>query len=62
MGVLMISSELEEIVEGSDRVFVLREGRTVAELQGQEISEPRIMDAMAHGQEGGGDITEGTSV
>jgi ribose transport system ATP-binding protein len=62
MGVLMISSELEEIVEGSDRVFVLREGRTVAELPRQEISEPRIMDAMAHGQEEGGDITEGTSV
>ena len=26
LGVLMISSELEEIVEGADRVFVLREG------------------------------------
>ena len=62
MGVLMISSELEEIVEGSDRVFVLREGRTVAELPRQEISEPRIMDAMAHGGEEGGIITEGTSV
>ncbi len=32
LGVLMISSELEEIVEGANRVFVLREGRTVAEL------------------------------
>jgi len=62
MGVLMISSELEEIVEGSDRVFVLREGRTVADLPRGEISEPRIMHAMAHGQEEGGIITEGTSV
>ena len=33
LGVLMISSELEELVEGSDRVFVLRDGRTVAELR-----------------------------
>src|ERR1700722_5330033 len=32
LGVLMISSELEEIIEGSDRVFVLREGRSVAEM------------------------------
>src|SRR5947208_10301176 len=29
LGVLMISSELEEVIEGSDRVFVLRDGRTV---------------------------------
>jgi len=30
LGVLMISSEIEEIVEGSDRVFVMREGRTLS--------------------------------
>jgi ribose transport system ATP-binding protein len=50
LGVLMISSELEEIVEGADRVFVLRDGRTVAELGRGEISEPVLMDAMAHGE------------
>ena len=49
LGVLMISSELEEIVEGADRVFVLRDGRTVAELGKDEIGEPAIMAAMAHG-------------
>ncbi len=32
LGVLMISSELEEITEGADRVFVLSDGRTVADL------------------------------
>eukprot|EP01037_Dinobryon_pediforme_P015174 gene15174-15316_t len=32
LSVLMISSELEEVIEGADRVFVLREGRSVAEL------------------------------
>jgi galactofuranose transport system ATP-binding protein len=49
LGVLMISSEIEELVEGSDRVFVLREGRTVAELRESEISEEAIMGAMADG-------------
>ncbi|MDQ0469031.1 sugar ABC transporter ATP-binding protein [Labrys wisconsinensis] len=49
LGVLMISSELEEIVEGADRVFVLRDGRTVAELDRPAISEGAVMDAMAHG-------------
>ncbi len=47
--VLMISSELEEVAEGADRVFVLREGRTVAEFAGDEISEDRILAAMAQG-------------
>jgi galactofuranose transport system ATP-binding protein len=49
LGVLMISSELEEIVEGADRVFVLREGRTVQELAKDDISETAVMKAMAHG-------------
>jgi galactofuranose transport system ATP-binding protein len=49
LGVLMISSEIEEVTEGSDRVFVLRDGRTVAELEGQAITEPALMEAMAHG-------------
>jgi ribose transport system ATP-binding protein len=53
LGVLMISSELEELVEGADRVFVLREGETAAELAGEAISEPAIMAAMAHGNEQG---------
>jgi ribose transport system ATP-binding protein len=49
LGVLMISSELEEIVEGADRVFVMREGRTAAELKGRQVSEANIMHVMAHG-------------
>ncbi len=51
LGVLMISSELEEVIEGSDRVFVLRDGRTVAEFAKAEISEPAVMSAMAHGDD-----------
>ena len=49
LAVLMISSELEEVLEGSDRVFVLREGRNVAEFSHAEASESAVMTAMAHG-------------
>jgi ribose transport system ATP-binding protein len=48
LGVLMISSEIEEITEGSDRVTVLREGRTVTELSRDEITQDAIIRAMAH--------------
>jgi ribose transport system ATP-binding protein len=49
LGVLMISSELEELVEGSSRVVVMRDGRAVAELRGPEISQDNIIHAMAEG-------------
>ena len=49
LGVLMISSELEEVLEGSDRVFVLREGRSVAEFSHADATESAVMTAMAHG-------------
>ncbi|GLH96486.1 sugar ABC transporter ATP-binding protein [Phytohabitans aurantiacus] len=51
LGVLLISSELEEVVEGSDRVLVLRDGAVVGTLRGTEISEDRIMQAIAAGGE-----------
>ena len=34
LGVLMISSELEEVIEGANRIFVLREGVSVASFEG----------------------------
>jgi monosaccharide-transporting ATPase len=49
LGVLMISSELEELVEGSSRVVVLRDGQNVAELRGDDISQQSIIHAMAEG-------------
>jgi ribose transport system ATP-binding protein len=49
LGVLMISSELEELVEGCSRVVVLRDGRDVAVLTGTEISQNEIVRAMAGG-------------
>lgn len=49
LGVLMISSELEELVEGSSRVIVMRDGQAVAELRGDDISQDNIIHAMAEG-------------
>jgi ribose transport system ATP-binding protein len=47
LGVLMISSELEELVEGSSRVVVMRDGRNIAEFSRGEISQNAIIHAMA---------------
>jgi galactofuranose transport system ATP-binding protein len=54
LGVVMISSELEEIIEGTDRVFVLRDGKTVAEIVHADVSEASVMAAMAEGALQGG--------
>ena len=48
LGVLMISSELEEIVASAVRVFVLSDGRTVADLPHAAVTASAIMAAMAH--------------
>jgi rhamnose transport system ATP-binding protein len=45
LGVLLISSELEEVVGLSHRVLVMRRGRLVAELEGEAISESAILAA-----------------
>jgi ribose transport system ATP-binding protein len=52
LAVLMIASELEELVGASDRVTVLRDGRSVAELEGSELTESAVMAAMAHASPG----------
>lgn len=47
LGVLMISSELEELVEGSDRVVVMRDGGLAAEIPRSQLSQDAIIKAMA---------------
>ena len=44
---LLISSELEELVRACSRVVVLRERRSVAELSGPALSEHALLRAMA---------------
>ena len=51
MSVLMITSEIEEIVEGSNRVSVLRDGRTVANFDRAEINQDAIIAVMAEGHD-----------
>ncbi|MBE5252502.1 sugar ABC transporter ATP-binding protein [Mixta sp. Marseille-Q2057] len=43
VAILMISSELPEVVGMSDRVYVMREGAIAGELEGEEISQENIM-------------------
>jgi ribose transport system ATP-binding protein len=45
MAILMISSELPEVLGVSDRVLVMREGRVVAEFPRAEATQDRIMQA-----------------
>jgi len=47
--ILMISSELPEILGMSDRILVMREGRIVAELNRDEATQERIMTHAAQG-------------
>jgi rhamnose transport system ATP-binding protein len=45
MAVLMISSELPEVLGMADRVLVLHEGRLTAELSREEADEDAVMRA-----------------
>jgi monosaccharide-transporting ATPase len=57
LGVLLISSELEELIDGSDRVVVLRDGSVVGELTRSgvdRITEENILTAIA--TEGDNDV------
>ena len=45
LGVLLISSELEEIIGLAHRVAVMRAGRIVAEFAGDELNESSILAA-----------------
>jgi monosaccharide-transporting ATPase len=47
LGVLMIDSEPEEIIEGSDRVIVLRDGTVAGTLSGDELDEQNLVRMIA---------------
>jgi ABC-type sugar transport system ATPase subunit len=49
ISVLMISSEMEELIRGCDKIAVLRDGQKVGELVGEEISDKKIMGVIARG-------------
>jgi ribose transport system ATP-binding protein len=43
VAILMISSELTEVIGMADRVIVMHEGRMTGELAGVEVTEQNIM-------------------
>ncbi|MEV7129324.1 sugar ABC transporter ATP-binding protein [Streptomyces sp. NPDC093260] len=47
LGVLLISSDLEELIEGSDRIVVLKDGRAVGHLEGDGVTEQAVLDTLA---------------
>ncbi|MFJ5897062.1 sugar ABC transporter ATP-binding protein [Streptomyces sp. NPDC093064] len=47
LAVLLISSDVEELVEGADRLVVLRGGTVAGELAGDLVSEPELLDMLA---------------
>jgi len=48
IGIILISSEMPEIIGMCDRVIVMREGRVTGELSGDKITEENIMQLAAH--------------
>lgn len=49
MAVTFISSEVEEMLRTCSRMGILRDGRKVGELSGNELSQDGIMKAIAGG-------------
>jgi rhamnose transport system ATP-binding protein len=45
MGVLFVSSELEELLGLAHRILVMRQGTIVAELAGEEMTESAVLAA-----------------
>jgi galactofuranose transport system ATP-binding protein len=48
LGVLMISSELEELLQFADRITVLSDGKSVATMPAETATEEGLLHAMAH--------------
>jgi rhamnose transport system ATP-binding protein len=49
--ILLISSELEEVLSMSDRIVVMREGRVTGEFKREEASQENVMTAATGGRD-----------
>ena len=47
LAVVLISSEIEEVIEGSDRVVALKDGTVVGLLSGDDVTEENVMEMLA---------------
>ncbi|MCM3603007.1 sugar ABC transporter ATP-binding protein [Robertmurraya korlensis] len=57
-GVIMVSSEMPEVISMSDRILVMREGRITAEMQAKQATQEAILEAAMASKES----TEGQSL
>jgi len=62
LGVIFISSELEEVVEGSDRAVALKDGSVVGSLSGNDLNEDVLMAVLAEGVAPNGGVRESGEV
>jgi len=49
-GILMISSELPEVIGMSDRIVVIHRGRVVGEIAGAQATEEQVMMLATYGE------------
>ncbi len=50
IGIIMISSEMPEVINMSTRMYVMREGRITGSLEGDDISEEQVLKLSLGGQ------------
>jgi ribose transport system ATP-binding protein len=49
LAVVLVSSEMDELVEGSDRIVVLHYGAVSGELSGDQLTSAQLLTALAGG-------------
>jgi ribose transport system ATP-binding protein len=47
LAIVLVSSEMEELVGGSSRIVVLQNGTAVAHLRGDDVTESHLMEALS---------------
>lgn len=47
LSIMLVSSEVEEVVEGAGRIIVLRDGQIAGQLEGDELDEEHLVEALA---------------
>jgi monosaccharide-transporting ATPase len=47
LAVLLVSSDMEELIDGADRLVVLRDGVAIGELAGDQVTEDNVLAAIA---------------
>jgi simple sugar transport system ATP-binding protein len=53
LGIVVISDDLPELVQNCNRVLVMQKGRVFAELEGEQVSEASLTQALSGAQPAG---------